>query len=64
MTTILNGKNLRDIILADLKIRVEKFMAPPELAVILVGENPASLIYVNNKAEFMSFVSFIQQHLT
>ncbi len=62
MTTILNGKNLRDIILADLKIRVEKFMAPPELAVILVGENPASLIYVNNKkktAEKLGIVSHV-----
>ena len=49
MTTILDGKNLRDKILTDLKTRITKFEQKPTLVVILIGENPASKIYVNNK---------------
>lgn len=46
---ILDGKNLRDKILTDLKKQVDKMVKKPTLAVILVGEDPASQIYVNNK---------------
>ena len=49
MVIILDGKKLRDKILEDLKVRVAKLDKKPTLAVILVGENPASQIYVNNK---------------
>ena len=49
MTTILDGKKLRDKIIENLKIKVDTFDEKPTLVVILVGENPASKIYVNNK---------------
>lgn len=49
MTTILDGKKLRDKLLANLAQKVSQFQTKPELVVILVGENPASKIYVNNK---------------
>lgn len=49
MTVILDGKNLRNKILDELKTRLEKFDKKPTLVVILVGDNPASKIYVNNK---------------
>ena len=49
MTIILDGKKLRDKILADLKTRLGGFEKKPTLVVILVGDNPASKIYVNNK---------------
>lgn len=49
MATILDGKKLREKILAGLKEKVDKFPKKPTLVVILVGENPASKIYVNNK---------------
>ncbi len=49
MTTILDGKKLRDKIIENLKTKVDKFDKKPILVVILVGENPASKIYVNNK---------------
>ncbi len=49
MTTILDGKSLREKILDELKVKIEKFDKKPTLVVILVGENPASKIYVNNK---------------
>ena len=49
MTMILDGKKLRDKILTELKEKVDNFTKKPTLVVILVGENPASQIYVNNK---------------
>lgn len=49
MVQILDGKNLRDEILADLKVKVDSMAKKPTLVVILVGDNPASKIYVNNK---------------
>lgn len=49
MTTILDGKKLRDKIIENLKAKVDTFEEKPILVVILVGENPASKIYVNNK---------------
>lgn len=49
MAEILDGKKLRDKILVGLKFKLDKFELKPTLVVILVGENPASKIYVNNK---------------
>ncbi len=49
MAQILDGKKLRDKILAELKLKIDKFEKKPTLVVILVGENSASKIYVNNK---------------
>lgn len=49
MTIILDGKSLRNKILSELKNKLDKFEKKPTLVVILVGENPASKIYVNNK---------------
>lgn len=49
MVEILDGKKLRDEILTELKVKIDAFDKKPSLCVILVGENPASKIYVNNK---------------
>lgn len=49
MAIILDGKKLRDKIFEDLKAKLDKMTKKPTLAVILVGENPASQIYVRNK---------------
>ena len=49
---ILDGKSVRDQILAELRPRIDKLKAahrPPGLAVVLVGNDPASEIYVRNK---------------
>ena len=52
---ILNGKLVAESRFARLKTRVESFNAQhsraPGLAVILVGENPASQVYVRNKTK-------------
>src|ERR1700740_2796919 len=53
MPLVLEGKPVRDRILANLKPRIEavksKLHRPPGLAVVLVGEDPASDQYVRNK---------------
>lgn len=49
MATILDGKKLKEKLLAELKQKIEQFETKPTLVVILAGENPASQIYVRNK---------------
>ncbi len=58
MTTILNGKLYADIIIEQLKTKVEKEQKKPKLAVILVGNNPASEIYVRNKQKKAQYIGF------
>ena len=49
MPPILDGNRVRDQILSELRPRVAALPRPPGLAVVLVGHNPASEIYVRNK---------------
>lgn len=49
MVEILDGKKLRDKIFEKLKIKIERMSLKPTLAVVLVGDNSASQIYVRNK---------------
>jgi methylenetetrahydrofolate dehydrogenase (NADP+) / methenyltetrahydrofolate cyclohydrolase len=52
MPRILDGNRVRDDIKSELKPRIAALAAqghPPGLAVVLVGNNPASAIYVRNK---------------
>lgn len=46
---ILDGKKISRQIQDELRPRIQRLGRPPALAVILVGENPASQIYVRNK---------------
>ncbi len=50
---ILDGKKLAEAVRASVKERVERFVAvggrPPGLDVVLVGEDPASVVYTRNK---------------
>ena len=51
--SLLNGKlvaaNLREKFKLDVMTRLQKGQRPPGLAVVLLGEDPPSVIYVNNK---------------
>jgi methylenetetrahydrofolate dehydrogenase (NADP+)/methenyltetrahydrofolate cyclohydrolase len=55
MPILLEGTRVRDEILSELRPRVERMKKergrPPGLAVVLVGEDPASQIYVRNKVK-------------
>ncbi len=61
MAVILDGKKLRDKILADLEQKISTFECKPKLVVILVGDNPASQIYVNNKKKCAEKIGIISE---
>lgn len=59
MTTIIDGKKISQDIKDELKVKVEKLKAEgkvPCLAVILVGDNQASKVYVGNKKKACEYV--------
>jgi methylenetetrahydrofolate dehydrogenase (NADP+)/methenyltetrahydrofolate cyclohydrolase len=60
MTKIIDGKALSQSIKDQLKINVEnfknKYNRDITLAVILVGENPASQVYVRNKIKACEYI--------
>ncbi|HHH39975.1 MAG TPA: bifunctional methylenetetrahydrofolate dehydrogenase/methenyltetrahydrofolate cyclohydrolase FolD [Sedimenticola sp.] len=62
---ILNGKSIAADIRQHLKQKVSQMVAagqrPPGLAVVLVGENPASQVYVRNKRRSCEEVGFLSE---
>jgi len=52
MPKILDGKIVRDEIMADLKKKIGDFTVMPNLAIIKIGDDPDSEIYVKNKIAF------------
>ena len=54
MATIINGKELSKKIREQVKVEVEELKKKnifPKLAVIMVGQDPASKVYVRNKSK-------------
>lgn len=49
MATLINGKQVADALIADLTSQVALMPKKPGLAVILVGDDPASHVYVSHK---------------
>src|SRR5579872_1966192 len=67
MPQILDGNRVRDEIKSELKPRVEALTAkgrPPGLAVVLVGHNPASEIYVRHKIKACQDLGIYSESLT
>jgi methylenetetrahydrofolate dehydrogenase (NADP+)/methenyltetrahydrofolate cyclohydrolase len=67
MATLLDGNRVRDQILEECRVRVDRMRAAgrvPGLAVILVGNNPASEIYVRNKIKACQTVGIYSEKLT
>jgi methylenetetrahydrofolate dehydrogenase (NADP+)/methenyltetrahydrofolate cyclohydrolase len=64
MLQILDGTVVRANILDGLKPRVQKLTRPPGLAVVLVGHNPASEIYVRSKIKACAEVGIHSEKLT
>src|SRR5271154_4975297 len=64
MAPILDGAVVPDKIFADLKPRVQNLPRPPGLAVVLVGDNPASEIYVRNKIKACAILGIHSRKIT
>ncbi|MBR5192167.1 MAG: bifunctional methylenetetrahydrofolate dehydrogenase/methenyltetrahydrofolate cyclohydrolase FolD [Clostridia bacterium] len=68
MAIIIDGKNLSSLIKENLKEKVsefeEKYNRQITLAVVLVGENPASQVYVRNKIKATEYVGMKSLSIT
>jgi methylenetetrahydrofolate dehydrogenase (NADP+)/methenyltetrahydrofolate cyclohydrolase len=67
MPRILDGNRVRDEIKSELRPRVEALAAkgrPPGLAVVLVGQDPASQIYVRNKIKTCHDLGIYSESIT
>ncbi|MCK9994837.1 MAG: bifunctional 5,10-methylenetetrahydrofolate dehydrogenase/5,10-methenyltetrahydrofolate cyclohydrolase [Candidatus Krumholzibacteria bacterium] len=61
-TILLKGKPVRDAVFAELKVKVAQAPRKPGLAVVLVGDDPASAVYVSHKEKGCEEVGF--HHVT
>ena len=67
MALILDGKLIRDQILKELEPRVAALSAagrPPQLAVVLIGNNPGSEVYVRNKIAACAKIGILSRKLS
>jgi methylenetetrahydrofolate dehydrogenase (NADP+) / methenyltetrahydrofolate cyclohydrolase len=64
MSQILSGITIRDQILSELKPRVAALPRPPGLAVVLVGHDPGSEVYVRNKIKACADLGIYSEKLT
>jgi methylenetetrahydrofolate dehydrogenase (NADP+)/methenyltetrahydrofolate cyclohydrolase len=68
LAQILDGNQIRDQIKAECRPRVERLVQtkgrPPGLAVVLVGENPASQVYVRSKTRTGDELGIYNETLT
>ena len=64
MAKLLDGVAVRNDILARLKPRIAKLKRKPGLAVVLVGHDPASEVYVRNKVKACAELEFYSDKIT
>jgi len=64
MSIILHGMAVQQEILSRLKPRIQKLGRPPGLAVVLVGHDPASEIYVRSKVKACAELGIFSEKLT
>ena len=60
MSRLLDGQQLARDVLAGLKQRISRLPRPPGLAVVRVGDDPASAIYVKRKSRRAALLGFYQ----
>ena len=64
MTNIINGKDISTAIRQEIRAEVESLPKRPGLAVVLVGNDPASQVYVRNKERACEEVGFYSEKYT
>ena len=60
---ILDGKKIKNEILDELKNEVSELTEKPNFVVIQVGDNPASNVYMKQKAKMAEYVGYGYKHL-
>ena len=60
---IIDGKKLRDEIISELKAEVKHYMIKPCLAVIQIGDDPASNTYIKSKAKACEEIGMYFKHI-
>lgn len=61
MYTLIDGKKIAEEVKNEIKLEVDKYSKKPCLAVILVGDDKASSVYVKNKEKACEYVGFISK---
>lgn len=61
MTTLLDGREVADSLFKEIKERVSALSSTPKLVVILVGDDPASAVYVRNKEKACAKVGILSE---
>lgn len=61
MAIIIDGKAISAKVRAELREKTEKMTVKPGLAVVIVGEDPASKVYVRNKAKACEEIGFYSE---
>ena len=64
MSRVLDGRFIRDQILGELRPRIARLSRPPGLAVILVGDDQASEIYVRGKVKSCEELGIYSEKIT
>jgi len=64
MANLLDGNSLAKSILKKVKVQVLNMASPPQLAVIIVGDNPASRVYVDNKKKDCAVCGIVSYEFT
>jgi len=60
---LINGKKIAENIRKDLKNKVKKLKEKPGLAIVIVGDNPASQVYVNMKEKKCKEIGFYSKKI-
>lgn len=60
---ILDGKKVRDILAGKIQSDLKKLHAKPKLAIVQVGDNPASSLYIKQKKAFGEKLGFLVEHI-
>ena len=61
MANIIDGNKIAKSIRAKVRKRAKVLSRPPGLAVIQIGEDPASIVYVNHKEKDCHKVNFYSE---
>lgn len=60
---ILDGKNIKKVVLDEIKSEVNNLSVKPKLVVIQVGNNEASNVYIKQKSNMCEYVGYEYEHI-